>query len=654
MTFNSPERPPAVWYIDDRGPTVHQMFSHAPVHYDGTLQQYVPNGGTLATANAGANHLPLSQRPPPRPEWTTLRAMEFWDTMFSDAMAKFQSTVDAHKGRPERYNIHQDLKTHRKQASDWEAIYAILEHARNEYQSKGGPVGWWRRVRRKATDNVVTPLQGITAIASKMAPDDPFSTPVLGAVGMLLDAANQAAAVRKQVADTFDGEGFENLIPIFSDVELFLGKMFREDTNIYNASLELTVTTLKAVDRTVGFYISNELFRGGKAIVMRGEYEKQLVESLKDINTKSEKLLREASKSHMHETHLYSEQGLRLMGTIQTTVVNGFNHFGNLLTEHTKRMDKKMDIIIEQNRYLMVENQRLRSISPASNSAWHPPALPATALVHTPLALPAPAPPRISQEDLQLQLGLSETGLDDMLFIFGKESDFQSRQRLQTEQIIQHQLFADWVVSATSSKLLVQWEAPLPRIIADLSPLSLFCANMVQVLGSHDRFLSIQWFCGRHLRGSSNGNVMLVSLIAQLLRGNYSGFDMGALSQTFDLPALLDSRDTDGLIGLLKWLVRALPRTITLFCLIDGVILYERPEHWASAEPVLLCLLQLANGSAAEATVKVLFTSAPGPPTVRAAFEEEGLIINVETLPHLAMAPSDARFARELGQELGS
>jgi hypothetical protein len=349
------------------------------------------------------------------------------------------------------------------------------------------------------------------------------------------------------------------------------------------------------------------------------------------------------------------------MGTIQTTVVHGFNHFGSLLTEHTRRMD----ILIEQNReshaairYLLVENERLRSVSPALTSPWHPPALPAPTFVQAPLALPAPAP-HISQEELQMELGMSEAGLDDMLFIFGKESDFPSRQRLQTEQIIHHQLFADWVVSASSSKLLVQWEAPLPRTIADLSPLSRFCANMVEVLGAHDRFVSIQWFCGRHLRGNENdgnssGNAMLVSLIAQLLRVHHGGFDMQALSHAFDIPALLESRDTDGLIGLLEWLVRALPQTVTLFCLIDGVILYERFEHWASAEPVLLCLLQLANGSAAGATVKVLFTSTPGPPTVRAAFEEEGLIINVETLPHLAVAPSDARFARELGQELGS
>ncbi|KAK7912128.1 hypothetical protein PG985_014609 [Apiospora marii] len=661
MASNSSERPPTVWYMDNRLSPVHPMFNNAPVHYDAALQQYVPNGGTVATASAVTNLLSISQPPPPRPEWTTLRAMRFWDAMFSDAMARFRSTVDVSKGRPRQYNIHEAT------------VYAILERARNDYKSRGGPVGWWRRVRRKVADNAVTPLQGITAMASKMAPDDPFSTPVLGAVGILLDAANQAAAVRKQVIETFDGEGFENLIPIFSDVELFLGEMFREDTNIYNASLELTVTTLKAVDRTVGFYISNEppvaqieymklttllctVFRGGKAIMMRGEYEKELVESLKDINTKSEKLLREASKSHMHEAHLYSEQGRRLMGTIQTTVVHGFNHFGSLLTEHTRRMD----ILIEQNReshaairYLLVENERLRSTSPGLPSPWHPPALPATAFVHAPLALPAPAP-YVTQEELQTKLGMSETGLDDILFIFDKKSDFPSRQRLQTEQIIQHQLFADWVVSASSSKILVQWEPPLPRTIADLSPLSLFCANLVQVLGAHDRFISIQWFCGRHLRGSGNGNAMLVSLIAQLLRVHHGGFDMQALSHAFDIPALLESRDTDGLIGLLEWLVRALPQTVTLFCLIDGVILYERPEHWASAEPVLLCLLQLANGSAAGATVKVLFTSTPGPPTVRAAFEEEGLIINVETLPHLAVAPSDVRFARELGQELGN
>lgn len=60
----------------------------------------------------------------------------------------------------------------------------------------------------------------------------------------------------QQVAQTFDGDGFENLIPIFSDVELFLGDMFDKDPNIHKASLDLTIAVLKAIDLAVGFYTS--------------------------------------------------------------------------------------------------------------------------------------------------------------------------------------------------------------------------------------------------------------------------------------------------------------------------------------------------------------------------------------------------------------
>ncbi|KAK7959413.1 uncharacterized protein PG986_004267 [Apiospora aurea] len=494
-------------------------------------------------------------------------------------------------------------------------MYAILERARNEYHNQGGPVGWFRKIKRKAADNAVAPLQGITAMASKMAPDDPFFDPFAWCGG---DFARSTSRVLR--------------------------------TKIWNSHHGRMTS----------------VFRGGKAVVMRGEYEKQLVESLTDINTESEKLLKEASKSHMHEVHLYSKQGLEIMGTIQNTVVGGFNSIEGLLAEHTRKMDAQMGVLMEQGResqavirHLVVENSWLRSVSPALSSPWPPPALPAPAIVQAsgPVPLPAPTPTSyISQNDLREMLEMSETDLNDMDLIFSKKSDFLPSPRLQAEQIVQQQLFANWVVSASSSKLLVQWEAPLPRTIADASPLSLFCTNMAQVLAANDRFLSIQWFCGRHLRGDSN--MMLASLVAQLLRSYRGGLDMQALSRTFDLPALLEelrANNSGRLMQLLEWLVRALPRTVTLFCPIDGVNLYERQAHWAAAEPVLLCLLQLANGTtaAAGASVKVLFTSTPGPAIVRGAFEDERLIINVETLPRLAMEPSEARFARELGTELG-
>lgn len=69
---------------------------------------------------------------------------------------------------------------------------------------------------------------------------------------MVPQAVKSAAHVRQQAVNAFDG-----LIPIFSDVELFLGT-FPGDVRIRRASVDLIATTLDAVERAIGFFISNE------------------------------------------------------------------------------------------------------------------------------------------------------------------------------------------------------------------------------------------------------------------------------------------------------------------------------------------------------------------------------------------------------------
>ena len=69
---------------------------------------------------------------------------------------------------------------------------------------------------------------------------------------MVSQAVKTAASVREKAVGAFDG-----LIPIFSDVELFLGT-FPGDVRIRRASVDLTVTTLDAIERAIGFFISNE------------------------------------------------------------------------------------------------------------------------------------------------------------------------------------------------------------------------------------------------------------------------------------------------------------------------------------------------------------------------------------------------------------
>ncbi|EOD43138.1 hypothetical protein UCRNP2_10165 [Neofusicoccum parvum UCRNP2] len=138
---------------------------------------------------------------------------------------------------------------------------------------------------------------------------------------------------------------------------------------------------------------------------------------------------------------------------------------------------------------------------------------------------------------------------------------------------------------------------------------------------------------------------MLASLIDQLLRQH--AFDTRPLHNDINLAAL-QAGSLDEQIKLLGWLVQRLPETTTLVCIVDGVVLFERPEFEDEALRVFSSLLALTADESLPAAVKVLFTSTPGTDTVRAAFEEENLILSVDGLPRLGWVPNDERLAREL------
>ncbi|KAL5325536.1 hypothetical protein ACEPPN_006663 [Leptodophora sp. 'Broadleaf-Isolate-01'] len=654
------QRPLTVAFIENRLPALHQAFINPPVHWDSQNNQYVPNSQALVpVANDNSIVGPTSDQhlvpyspppvsgpennedsPPPRPAWTDTRAMQFWQNIFHEALIKFKSdlTTPEPKGRSQTpYSI-------RNRAS-WDEIYDTLELARSEYQKVAGPLGWIRKIRRKGAENVA-PFAAVAQSASDLAPNDPYSTPVLGAVGLLLNAVKQAASVRNQVL-----EGFDSLIPIFSDVELFLGT-FPRDLNIKNMSVQLTVTTLTAIEQAIGFFISNELLRGTKAIFMKDEYGKGLLTSLEEINIMSTKLMSEATKSHIHQAHLYSHETQKMMKQVagqqqqlvgqQQQIANGMNSIENLLAEYLKAQDiaierkqRELDASQRINMFLAIENQRLRSTSPMLPSPWAPPAQPQAAV-------------SISQEAVQRILGTPDFDYADVAFILDKKEEIPARQRAQAEQIVNTTIFRNWVVATFSTKLLVQWTSRLPKTIAEVSPLSIFCATMAQALHAKERFISIQFFCGRHIdpmesAGYVGGRTMLLSLIAQLFR--HWSFDMRLLYPS--ITARLHEYQVGVLEDLLGWMVRQLPPTITLFCIIDGVVLYEREEHWEEALPALGFVLGLTKDPGVSATVKVLFTSTPGPDTIRAAFTAEDQILNVEALPQLEWTPSDERLMRE-------
>lgn len=572
-----------------------------------------------------------------RPEWTDTDSMSFWNVIFPECMLRLVSLPEP-KGRSQSlYNI--------RNKKDWHSVYDTLMGARQKYQESGGWVGKLRKVRRKAADNATAGVE-TAKVASKVVPQDNVATPVVGAVEVVLLAFKASATVRNQVLS-----GFDDIVPIFSDVELFL-TMFDDDTNIRNASTDLVVTTLVAVERAIGFFVSNEFARGGKALFSGGDYQKDLTNSLEMILTRSKNLMQQAERSHFFESHVFHQESRQQQVQLLSKVgiaVDATNSINHLLSDHLqekerhlRRVQLELEAARQENVHLRVENGILRSTSPEQLSMWLPPQQQTHGSITSWY---------VSQSTLRQLVDTYDLDLTDGAVVNDKKEQLPTKERSRAEQIVNTPLFRNWIVSASSAKLLIHWDTRPPKTIAEVSPLSVFCMTLTQSLRARNQFLSVLWFCGQHMDRNGpdirvGGRAMVLSLIDQLLR-QYQ-FDTGPLHMDMDSESLQEG-DVKVLTGLLTFLVRQLPPAMTVFFIIDGVVLFEREEFEEEASSIFLALIQLVADTTLMVSVKLLFTSTPGTDLVRCAFEEEDLILNVDGLP-TQVVPSEARLIRELGE----
>jgi hypothetical protein len=337
---------------------------------------------------------------------------------------------------------------------------------------------------------------------------------------------------------------------------------------------------------------------------------------------------------------------------------------------------------------------RARSVSPSpfQQSAWAPP--------------PAPSPQpqswvqmsSVDQEGLWKLLDIFDIDTADMERIEEMRERLPAVDRTWVEQVVHNQLFQKWIVTPRSAKLLVHGN--FPGLMMETSALSLFCTTLTKALRARQQYLCLVWFCGRHLVSdpsdsasdssyASDGDEseeeddgyesegdddeefyspgtrpraikrMLRSLIAQLLCDH--DFGTRNLLPPGANPFLIKQGNLKQLRRLFGWLVSQLPEEITLFCLIDGIIFYEREEFEDPMLDILGDILGLTVDRNLPAAVKVLVTSPWPTSTVRAAFEDEDghgedLILSMELLQISQWGPNLDRMNRELGivnDELG-
>ncbi|KAL3451096.1 hypothetical protein BJX65DRAFT_304503 [Aspergillus insuetus] len=628
-------QPPTVDFINKKLPKHHNMFQNPPIHYEPSHGGYVSNNSPAQpmTSRSG-NTPPAALDPPdptddvfdlpPRPADTDIKAMKFWNWLFPLAMAHLVSESVPPPTKPE-HSI--------RDKTNWESVYAILEAAREEYRTEDGMRNLFRKMRRRLADRAAPAAEAARTV-STLAPDSPFSTPVLGAVVVILDALKTTAEVRQQALNGFDG-----LVHLFSDVELFLGT-FPRDENIKRASLSLTVSTLEAIEQANYFFTTGGFMRGGNALLTGPQYGQALRQRLDQVKERSQDLMTEASKSHIHDSRLYSQQTQLLQKRIlklqrQTDnkvelTLEGVNSIKDMLNEHLKERDIEMAKMKLQ---LQWQNEHIACLESRAPSPF-------------PRARTPNVDTYVSQQALRRMLDTADIHLTDIAVVTDTKSRLPAKERGQAEQIINRGAFRRWIVSPVSAKILVHWDLSTSKTRSGVSPLSGVCVTMSQALAAQPRFISLLWFAGRHVERVNMGefvgeNAMLRSLIDQLL-AQYD-FDMRYFQHPID-----PSCSQIELLVLFDWLIRQLPRSQTLCCVIDGVALLEREELEDESLPVIAKLVQLVGDRSINASIKLLLTSIPPTTIVRGVFEDEDLILSVNALPRQSLPSSDGRVMREM------
>lgn len=165
--------------------------------------------------------------------------------------------------------------------------------------------------------------------------------------------------------------------------------------------------------------------------------------------------------------------------------------------------------------------------------------------------------------------------------------------------------FQQWLTVNGSRGLLVDGNSNGSDRI---SAMSYVCALLIQSLGRVEPVVTLSFFCGLHTLsdhrfGGPQG--LLRSLISQLL--DVQQFPLDFIDAEYEMR--LQDYDLDYLIDLFQHLVKNLADDRVLFCIIDGLSLYDRCRNDNDLDTVVNVLTELTNDDGVGPIFKLLITS---------------------------------------------
>ncbi|KAI7778283.1 hypothetical protein LA080_002391 [Diaporthe eres] len=616
-------RSPAVDFIDERLPQHDPAFANAPSVFDNASGRYLPvlpdqvhqgvAGQSTITGLALRPQTPSGQVAilDQTHQDIEFQSMRFWNDIFAEAMQILLSKAEEPK-------ILTKLGGGIRNVSGWGGICARLNEAQVAYTNEEGTSGVLKRMRRKVADNISQPATHV----AKMVPDiDPWTTPVVGTIGLLLQAVATAAKTRQEVLTRL-----VDLEKTFSNINSFAGT-FPKDQEVREVSVHLVVAIFQAVEQAIGFFAKSAGRKAATAVLTGGDYQKDLLNSFDEVQKQSDYLIQKAQNSHFATTRAAILEVLYNQAQAAQKSADAKNEIKDLLEGYARENERDRKDREELRQLVAIQqkqNQELLAILNHSQTIPRPVSpLPVT------LALPPPARSYISFPDIQRVKELDGT--------------LSQEDKRKTDRILQTELFRQWMGSLRPAKLLIHGHFRRSKTV---SPLSLLTATLTEAAREDQhRFVTLVFFCSCHLDRDednfSGGRAIIRALISQLLQQQPR---IHILPPPWELnPDRVRQGDLQQLCQLLNLLVHCLPGEVTLLCLIDGMVYYERDEFIGEMQYVLTEIVRLVGDPTVQANVKLLITSPWRTDMAQQFFQEDREILHMEGMPSVELTPSASR-----------
>ncbi|KAH8900347.1 hypothetical protein GQ53DRAFT_862365 [Thozetella sp. PMI_491] len=197
---------------------------------------------------------------------------------------------------------------------------------------------------------------------------------------------------------------------------------------------------------------------------------------------------------------------------------------------------------------------------------------------------------KILADFLQTIMVPSGQDIHDLLVILQRNRTSETTAAARAGSILASDQFTAWISSRGPYMLLVDAHLD-PTMFSKISPMSFFCANLVQVFRGIDQVVTLHFFCSQHVASNDElcGPQGLVrSMIYQLARTvPHHGLTGPSLA---NLARLDLSAGMEHLCQAFQLLLRQFPPNAVIFCIIDDITRFER-DAWAQDYATLMAML---------------------------------------------------------------